>query len=78
MPPPPGRARGGPIRGRGSSQPALASFADTRSHIISIGVRRPNFGISGKAVTVSVNAFPTTVPEAIIYHYDGNIFLDHD
>ena len=43
------------------------------SHVSTVGVRRTAFGKVGKVVNILVNAFPTTVPRGMIYHYDGII-----
>jgi eukaryotic translation initiation factor 2C len=64
-----GRGRGGPARGI-SPQPSAAPQGPA-SHIQTIGIRRPNFGTSGKTIPIMVNAFTTTIPDGIIYHYDG-------
>jgi eukaryotic translation initiation factor 2C len=39
--------------------------------IETIGVRRPGRGTAGRAVQVYTNHFTTTIPEEMIYHYDG-------
>ena len=81
----PGRSRGGPpARGRGGGPPsrgggrggppsaAPTGFLPSRSsHITTVGVRRPDFGSSGKPLGVYVNSFETKIPDIIIYHYDG-------
>jgi eukaryotic translation initiation factor 2C len=61
-------ARGGRGGPRGAAPPV--GFT-TSSHIITVGVKRPNFGSSGRELPVYVNSFVTTVPEGNIHHYDG-------
>ena len=42
-------------------------------------MKRNGFGTGGRAINITVNAFPITVPEGTIYHYDGQyckIFFD--
>ncbi|THV08479.1 argonaute-like protein [Dendrothele bispora CBS 962.96] len=39
-------------------------------HIVTVGVRRPGYGSGGKASTIQVNSFVTTIPDGIIHHYD--------
>jgi len=56
-----GAGRGGPVAALGIAAP---------SHVQTIGVRRNGFGSGGKRINVTVNAFPITIPEGIIYHYD--------
>lgn len=46
-------------------------YSKAPSHVQTIGVRRNGFGSGGKRINVTVNAFPITIPEGIIYHYDG-------
>lgn len=60
-----GGARGG--RGGGSIAPGMIPA----SHITTIGVPRPGYGQSGRRLEIFVNSFKTTIPEGIIYHYDG-------
>ena len=43
----------------------------SKAHIQTVGVRRTAFGSGGKPVNMTVNAFPITIPEGLIYHYDG-------
>jgi len=42
---------------------------DIADHITTFGAKRP--GTGGRKATIIINAFPTTVPDAIIYQYDG-------
>jgi len=72
-----GRGRGGSTaagQGRGGSarvhQPATPAGLPA-DHVNSVGVKMPGFGVGGKAITLQLNAFPTTIPDKIIYHYDG-------
>ncbi|KAF5344152.1 hypothetical protein D9758_008884 [Tetrapyrgos nigripes] len=60
---------------RNQKRPDAGATAATGSglpaaHVTTIGVRRPGYGIGGKASLVQVNAFKTTIPDKIIYHYD--------
>lgn len=63
--------RGGPTRGG----PQVGSTT-SGSHITTIGVKRPDYGTSGRTVPIFVNSFVTTIPEGIIHHYDGAIPLE--
>lgn len=58
-------------RGRGRGTPIQHS-AELESHIKTVGVRRPGFGVSGKPIKVIANYFRTTIPEKVIHHYDGS------
>ncbi|KAJ7793311.1 hypothetical protein B0H14DRAFT_149795 [Mycena olivaceomarginata] len=65
----PGRGAGpshdaGPGRG-GPPQPA---HRRPPTHIT--GVRRPNYGSSGRAINIHVNSFTTEIPDGTICHYD--------
>ncbi|KAI0832378.1 argonaute-like protein [Trametes gibbosa] len=70
--------RGG-ARGRGGG-PAITpartqatgnvGLPDTNTHITTVGVKRPGFGTSGRAIQISTNHFEVKIPEANIYHYD--------
>lgn len=42
-----------------------------KAHVETVGVKRPGFGSGGRAIDISVNAFPVTVTDGIIYHYDS-------
>jgi len=57
-------------RGRGRGQ-TIQHGAQFDSHITTIGVRRPGFGVAGKKIQIKSNFFRTSIPERIIYHYDG-------
>lgn len=65
--------------GRGSAPSASPSAAGTPSaprvvpgkHIVSIGVKRPSYGTSGRITTVITNQFELTSECPKIYHYDG-------
>jgi hypothetical protein len=41
--------------------------------IVTFGAKRPGYGSGGRSVNIIVNAFSTTVPNTIIYQYDGEI-----
>ncbi|QRW26912.1 protein argonaute 1 [Rhizoctonia solani] len=56
--------------GRGGAASAAAPSGPP-SHVATVGVKRPGFGKSGRAVTVITNHFPCKIPTGIIYHYDG-------
>ncbi|EJF61200.1 argonaute-like protein [Dichomitus squalens LYAD-421 SS1] len=70
-----GAVRGG-FRGRITPGPAAAGrvpggqLPDTSSHITTIGVKRPSFGQSGRALGVWTNHYEVKIPEANIHHYD--------
>ncbi|KAF7353951.1 Protein argonaute-2 [Mycena venus] len=77
--PPRGQGRGAARGGRGGSgggrgppapQPAHQQAA---AHITTVGVRRPDFGSSGRLMPLHVNSFRTTIPDGLIYHYDVDI-----
>ena len=72
---PPTRGATGPaIRGaRGRGAPIQIGLPSTNSHITTVGVKRPNFGTGGREIPISVNSFVTTIPEAVIHHYDGRL-----
>ncbi|KAG8947289.1 hypothetical protein FRC04_010865 [Tulasnella sp. 424] len=65
--------------GRGGAPSASSSTAGAPSaprvvpgsHIVSIGVKRPSYGSSGKITTVITNQFELTSECPKIYHYDG-------
>lgn len=63
-----------PLRGQGRGTP-LQHAATYESHINAVGVRRPGFGVAGKAMQVTANFFKTTAPKRVIHHYDGSFFL---
>ncbi|KAJ7616353.1 argonaute-like protein [Mycena polygramma] len=67
-------ARGGSgPRGGAVPQPAHQSAPE---HINTVGVRRPDYGSSGKRITINVNSFTVEIPDASLYHYDGVISAD--
>ncbi|TFK69591.1 Piwi-domain-containing protein [Pluteus cervinus] len=67
-----GSTRGGAGAGDSSrgGVGSLLSAPSAGSHITTVGVKRPNFGTNGRAVDVVINAYPVTIPQAIIHHYD--------
>ncbi|KAJ7172992.1 argonaute-like protein [Mycena crocata] len=67
----PGGARGG--RGRGGPLPPPQAHQAPAEHITTVGVRRPDYGTSGKRISINVNSFTAEIPDASIYHYDGVI-----
>lgn len=61
--------RGGtPLRGG----PAANGGSLIASHVEAIGVKRPGFGVQGKAIDVNTNHFACSIPETKIHHYDGS------
>lgn len=72
-----GAGRGGARGGRGGTSAGSGSAASSTldlpsgGQITTVGVKRPDFGKSGRPLQVFVNCFNTTVPDGIIYHYDG-------
>ena len=62
-----GYQRGGGIRAQGPPAPSASS------HITTIGVKRTSFGTSGVARTVLTNHFPVSIPDDLIFHYDGQL-----
>ncbi|PPQ98553.1 hypothetical protein CVT24_004044 [Panaeolus cyanescens] len=81
--PPRAQNRGGPRGygtrgGRGGAQsggrgtPASIQIGlPSGSHVTTIGVKRPSFGTGGREIPIYVNSFTTTIPDAVIHHYDG-------
>ncbi|KAJ3796816.1 argonaute-like protein [Lentinula aff. detonsa] len=48
----------------------IANVVPTVNHITTVGVKRTSFGNAGRPLPIFVNAFETTIPQGIIYHYD--------
>jgi eukaryotic translation initiation factor 2C len=68
--------RGGPARGGGPGGHSGGVPGELPgSHVTTVGVKRPDFGSSGKPLGIFVNSFVTTIPESIIHHYDGTFLL---
>jgi eukaryotic translation initiation factor 2C len=69
-------ARGGAPAGRGGGSAgagtALVPGIVPGYDIETIGVRRPGRGTAGRALKVFTNHYSTTIPEEMIYHYDGS------
>ncbi|KAJ7878523.1 argonaute-like protein [Mycena olivaceomarginata] len=65
-----GAPRGGRGGGRGSAPPSQPAHQAPAAHITTVGVKRPNFGTSGRPIPININSFKTTIPEGYIYHYD--------
>ncbi|TFK69586.1 hypothetical protein BDN72DRAFT_857583 [Pluteus cervinus] len=63
-----GSTKGGSEAG-GSSREGISGPA-AGHNIATIGAKRRNFGTNGRGVDIFVNAFPVTIPQAIIRHYD--------
>ncbi|KAJ6566989.1 argonaute-like protein [Mycena capillaripes] len=63
-------ARGGSAGGRGRGGPPQPAHQPPAAHITTVGVRRPEYGSSGRPITINVNSFNATVPDGSIYHYD--------
>jgi len=73
------RGRGGGPPSRGPAQPQQAQPNPgvpilPAAHITTVGVKRQKPGTNGRAMSVFVNAFVTSIPESKIYHYDGLSF----
>ncbi len=66
-----GRGGSAPRGGRGRGVPPPMGTPVVSSHIQTVGVRRPDFGSSGRLLPIFVNSFVTTIPDGLIYHYDG-------
>lgn len=62
-------SRGGPPSR--SVAPTTVGLPDSSSHITTIGVKRSDFGRSGRAIEVFTNHFKVKIPENNIHHYDG-------
>lgn len=58
-------------RGRGLGTP-IQHNVEHESHVATVGVRRPGFGVAGKPIRVTANYFRTTIPDRVIHHYDGS------
>ncbi|KAF9480194.1 argonaute-like protein [Pholiota conissans] len=75
MPPRIASTRGsGPSRGGGTARGGGAGRGGAvaiPAHVKTVGVKRPGFGTSGRIVPTVINAFSTTIPDGIIYHYDA-------
>ncbi|KAJ3570209.1 hypothetical protein NP233_g4554 [Leucocoprinus birnbaumii] len=72
-----GGARNSPqsLRGRGRGATTTVQHnATLDSHVTTVGVKRPGFGMAGKPMQVTANFFKTTIPEDIIHQYDGLFF----
>ncbi|EEB97877.1 hypothetical protein MPER_02712, partial [Moniliophthora perniciosa FA553] len=65
-----GFSAGGGGGGGGGSISTSSSLPNVSNHITTIGVKRPNFGSSGRVVPIFVNSYRTTIPQTIIRHYD--------
>jgi len=65
-----GMRGGANIRGGGPSGVRIG-LPNPNAHITTVGVMRPNFGTGGRELPIYVNSFQTTIPEAVIHHYDG-------
>ncbi|KAF9446932.1 Piwi-domain-containing protein [Macrolepiota fuliginosa MF-IS2] len=61
-------------RGRGRGTPIQHS-AEHESHVITVGVKRPGFGVAGKHIKITANYFRTTIPDRVIHHYDVGTFI---
>ncbi|KJA29601.1 hypothetical protein HYPSUDRAFT_31529 [Hypholoma sublateritium FD-334 SS-4] len=74
----PGRGQGprggGPGRGGGAARGGVP--VGMAAHIQTVGVRRPGYGTGGRQVPTIVNAFPVTIPDGTIYHYDSVVNPD--
>ncbi|KAJ4477407.1 argonaute-like protein [Lentinula aciculospora] len=49
---------------------ANANSVPTANHVTTVGVKRTAFGNAGRHLPIFVNAFETTIPQNIIFHYD--------
>ena len=47
------------------------TLPDASANITTIGVKRTAFGTSGRVQEIYTNHFKTSIPDGIIYHYDG-------
>ena len=79
MAPPRGNPRGqqGSARGRGGggigqTRGPARNVPNIATHVGTIGVKRPGYGETGRAINVTTNHFECEIPESIIHHYDGN------
>lgn len=72
--------RGGRGRGSGAGRGGpVAAQGIAASHIQTVGVKRNGFGLGGRPINITVNAFPITIPEGNIYHYDvGGLLYDEE
>lgn len=60
--------RGGPSRG---GAPARIGLPNPGEHVSTIGVKRTGFGRGGHPTEVFTNHYEVSIPQGIIYHYDG-------
>jgi len=63
-------SRGGPPSRGGTPGSAFGDLPPSGSHITTVGVKRPNFGSSGREIPIFVNSFVTSIPDGNIHHYD--------
>ena len=71
-----GAARGGGAPGALTPTPSgTAGGPQISAHVQTVGVKRPGFGSSGRAVKVYTNHYEVQVPNDTICHYDGTSLL---
>ncbi|KAK7695891.1 hypothetical protein QCA50_000530 [Cerrena zonata] len=71
---PRGRGRGAPILRGGPSlrgAPARVGLPNPGDHVSTVGVKRSGFGRGGHPTEVFTNHYEVSIPQGIIYHYDG-------
>lgn len=72
---PRGRGRGAPVLRGGSSRGggvvARPGLPNPGNHVATIGVKRTGFGRGGHHTEVYTNHYEVSIPQGIIYHYDG-------
>ncbi|KAF8980636.1 argonaute-like protein, partial [Cyathus striatus] len=67
------RTTGGPGRSGGTVRGGVnVGLPSTAAHVKAIGVKRREFGSAGRLIKIVANAYNMTLPQSIIYHYDGS------
>ncbi|KAJ7321835.1 argonaute-like protein [Mycena albidolilacea] len=75
---PPSRGAG-PGRGASPARGGLPQAQAHRAppaHVTTVGVRRPDYGSSGRPIDIQVNSFTAEIPDGTIYHYDVVVTAD--
>ena len=73
-----GRGRGQVIRpalGQTGGSARAPGLPNPGPHVATVGVKRTGFGRGGHATEVYTNHYEVTLPQGIIYHYDGTPIL---
>uniref|UniRef100_D8PXF5 Argonaute-like protein n=1 Tax=Schizophyllum commune (strain H4-8 / FGSC 9210) TaxID=578458 RepID=D8PXF5_SCHCM len=65
--------RGGPGGGGGGGGRGGGARGGGGASVVAVGVKRPNFGTSGKIMRAVVNMYRLEIPDGTTYHYDDLI-----